>query len=79
MLIDFVLKKFKMFMCISEWVKFCILLLMVNFFFVYVYYMILLRFLIFSCLDVFILDIVVNNKFYMIFCGKGRKIICFII
>lgn len=70
MLIDFVLKKFKMFMCISEWVKFCILL---------VYYMILLRFLVFSCLDVFILDIVVNNKFYMIFCGKGRKIICFII
>lgn len=33
MLIDFVLKKFKMFMCISERVKFCILLLMVNIFF----------------------------------------------
>lgn len=32
-----------------------------------------------SCLDVSTLDIAVNNKLYMTFCGKGRKITCFII
>lgn len=32
-----------------------------------------------SCLDVSTLDIAVNNKLYMTFCGKGRKNSCFII
>lgn len=32
-----------------------------------------------SCLDVSTLDIAVNNKIYMTFCGKGRKNSCFII
>lgn len=31
------------------------------------------------CLDVSTLDIAVNNKLYMTFCGKGRKNSCFII
>lgn len=68
-----------MFTCISERVKFCILLLMVNLFFcTCISYdsVEILGSQLFRCIHIRHSR---HNKLYMTFCGKGRKNSCFII